>query len=169
MRYKIMKTSLKRFSCLFVFLFFSFSLLSENKKSMSMIGYWLTSQSIVLVSECEEELCATIEHIFVDEGIDQKSILDNNNKEKSLRERTLVGINLIDGFEYIDGAKKLSGGRIYDPGRGRTFKSNIYLLQNGNLKIEGCLMRICGHEEWKPITVTFNDDGTKKVELKENL
>ena len=65
--------------------------------------------------------------------------------------------------------KKLSGGRIYDPGRGRTFKSNIYLLQNGNLKIEGCLLRMCGHEEWKPITVTFNEDGTKKVELKENL
>ena len=100
---------------------------------------------------------------------DQKSILDNNNKEKSLRERSLVGINLIDGFKYIDGAKKLSGGRIYDPGRGRTFKSNIYLLQNGNLKIEGCLLRMCGHEEWKPIIVTFNDDGTKKVELKENL
>ena len=30
-------------------------------------------------------------------------------------------------------------------------------------------MRMCGHEEWKPITITFNDDGTKKVELKENL
>ena len=107
--------------------------------------------------------------IFVEEGTDQKSILDNNNKEKSLRDRTLVGINLINGFKYIDGAKKLSGGKIYDPGRGRTFKSNIYLLQNGNLKIEGCLLRMCGHEEWKPITVTFNDDGTKKVELKENL
>jgi len=104
--------------------------------------------------------------VFVEEGIDQKSILDNNNKEKSLRDRTLVGINLINGFKYIDGAKKLSGGRIYDPGRGRTFKSNIYLLQNGNLKIEGCLLRMCGHEEWKPIIVTFNDDGTKKVELK---
>ena len=42
-------------------------------------------------------------------------------------------------------------------------------VENGNLKIEGCLLRMCGHEEWKPITVKFNDDGTKKVELKENL
>ena len=155
-----------------IYLTFFIIFLSSNldaDDNHSMVGYWLTSQSIVLVSECEEKLCATIEHIFVDEGIDQNSILDNNNKEKSLRERTLVGINLIDGFKYIDGAKKLSGGRIYDPGRGRTFKSNIYLLQNGNLKIEGCLLRMCGHEEWKPITVTFNEDGTKKVELKENI
>jgi hypothetical protein len=71
----------------FFTIFLSFNLDADNNHSM--VGYWLTSQSIVLVSECEEELCATIEHIFVDEGIDQKSRLDNNNKEKSLRERTL--------------------------------------------------------------------------------
>ena len=77
----------------FLVIFLSSNLDADNNHSM--IGYWLTSQSIVLVSKCENELCATIEHIFVEEGIDQKSILDNNNKEKSLRERTLVGINLI--------------------------------------------------------------------------
>ena len=87
----------------FFAIFLSSNLDADN--SHSMIGYWLTSQSIVLVSKCENELCATIEHIFVEEGIDQKSILDNNNKEKSLRDRTLVGINLINGFKYIDGAK----------------------------------------------------------------
>ena len=114
-------------------------------------------------------MCATIEHIFIDDGIDQKSILDKNNKEKSLRDRSIVGINLISGFKYIDGAKKLSGGKIYDPGRGRVFKSNIYLLQNGNLKVEGCLLRMCGHEEWKPIIIKYGDDGTKEVELKEIL
>ena len=167
MRYKIMKTSLKRFSCFFVFLFFSFSLLSENKKSMSMIGYWLTSQSIVQVKECDQNLCAIIEVIFVDDGTAQESILDSNNKNKSLRQRSLVGINLISDFVYKEGALKLSGGKIYDPGRGRTFKANMYLLQNGNLKVEGCLLRMCGHEEWKPLNVMFNDDGTKTATLKE--
>ena len=154
--------------CLILFVIFKYSNLNADNNH-SMIGYWLTSQSIVLVSVCEKELCATIEHIFVDEGIDQKSILDNNNKEKSLRDRSLVGINLIKGFEYVDGTKKLSGGKVYDPGRGRTFKSNIYLLQIGNLRIEGCLLRICGHEEWKPIKVAFNDDEKNKVDIKEIL
>ena len=23
-----------------------------------------------------------------------------------------------------------------------------YILENGNLKVEGCFLRICGHEEW---------------------
>ena len=162
-----MKTNLKRFSCFFVFLFLSFYLQSENKKPMSMIGYWLTSQSIVQVKECDQNLCAIIEVIFVDDGTAQESILDNNNKNKSLRKRSLVGINLISDFVYKEGALKLSGGKIYDPGRGRTFKANMYLLQNGNLKVEGCLLRMCGHEEWKPLNVMFNDDGTKTATLKE--
>ena len=132
-----------------------------------MIGYWLTSQSIVQVKECDQSLCAIIEVIFVDDGTAQESILDNNNKDKSLRKRSLVGINLISDFVYKEGSTKLSGGKIYDPGRGRTFKANIYLLQNGNLKVEGCLLRMCGHEEWKPVNVMFNDDGTRTATLKE--
>ena len=98
--------------------------------------------------------------------MNQESILDENNKNKSLKERSLLGINLIDGFVYSNEAKELSGGKIYDPGRGRSFKSNLYLLDNGNLKVEGCVMRMCGHEEWKPMTVSFNDDGTMSAKLK---
>ena len=167
MKNKMIEANVERFLCFFVFLFFSFTLQSENKNSMTMVGYWLTSQSIVQVKECDQNLCAIIEVIFVDEGTAQESILDNNNREKSLRKRSLVGVNLISDFVYKEGAHKLSGGKIYDPGRGRTFRANIYLLQNGNLKVEGCLLRMCGHEEWKPLNVTFNDDGTRTVTLKE--
>ena len=66
-----------------------------------MLGYWATSQSIVQVSNCNKQLCATIEHIFVDEGVDPKSILDTNNRNKSLRDRTLVGINLLENFDMV--------------------------------------------------------------------
>ena len=86
-----------------------------------------------------------------------------------MRERSLLGINLIEDFVYSNDAKELSGGKIYDPGRGRSFKSSLYLLENGNLKVEGCLMRLCGHEEWKPLIVSLNDDGKKSATLREAL
>ena len=131
-----------------------------------ILGYWLTSQSIVLIDQCNDELCATIQHIFVEEGTDPKSILDSNNKDKSLRDRSVVGINLIKGFKFEKGLKEYKGGKIYDPGRGRIFKSNIYLLENKNLKVEGCVMRLCGHEEWQALLVTIDDDGSKEAVLK---
>ena len=136
------------------------------KEVDEILGYWLTTQSIVLVEKCNDELCATIEHIFVEEGVNPESILDTNNRDKSQRERSIKGINLISGFKYASGSKEYKGGKIYDPGRGRVFKSNIYLLDNKNLKVEGCLMRLCGHEEWKPLIVTIDSDGSRNAVLK---
>ena len=140
--------------------------LLATKEVDEILGYWLTSQSIVLVEKCNDELCATIEHIFVEEGVDPESILDTNNRDKSQRERSIKGINLISGFKYASGLREYKGGKIYDPGRGRVFKSNIYLLDNKNLKVEGCLMRLCGHEEWKPLIVTIDSDGSRNAVLK---
>ena len=131
----------------------------------TMEGYWLTSQSIVQVKNCDKNLCATIEHLFVDDGIDPKSIVDSNNKKRSLRDRPLIGINLLEEFpSNASGKKVLKDGKIYDPGRGRVFKSNLYLLDDGTLKVEGCLMGICDHEIWQPLVVTINEDGTRTAE-----
>ena len=136
---------------------------SESNKTME--GYWLTSQSIVQVKKCDKNLCATIEHLFVDDDIDPKSIMDSNNKKRSLRDRPLIGINLLQEFpSNALGKKVLKDGKIYDPGRGRVFKSNLYLLDDGTLKVEGCFMGICDHEIWQPLVVTINEDGTRTAE-----
>ena len=149
---------------LFLVLLTTFSLISsESKKTME--GYWLTSQSIVKVQNCEKNLCATIEHVFVEDDKDPKSIMDTNNKKRSLRERPLIGINLLEDFpSYAVEKKVLKNGKIYDPGRGRTFKSNLYLLEDGTLKVEGCLMSICDHEIWQPLVVTIDEDGTRTAQ-----
>ena len=131
----------------------------------TMEGYWLTSQSIVQVKNCDKNLCATIEQLFVDDDTDPKSIKDSNNKKRSLRDRPLIGINLLEEFpSNASGKKVLKDGKIYDPGRGRVFKSNLYLLDDGTLKVEGCLMGICDHEIWQPLVVTINEDGTRTAE-----
>ena len=154
--------SYKNFLFLVLLTISSFTI-SESKNTME--GYWLTSQSIVEVKNCEKNLCATIEHIFVEDDIDPKSIMDSNNKKRSLRDRPLIGINLLEDFpSYALDKKVLKNGKIYDPGRGRTFKSNLYLLDDGTLKVEGCLMGICDHEIWQPLVVTINEDGTRTAE-----
>ena len=60
-----------------------------------IFGYWLTSGSIVKIENCNNLVCGKIETIFVEDDTDPKSILDKNNKNKSLRDRTLVGIDLL--------------------------------------------------------------------------
>ena len=144
-------------------LFLSNTLFAEE----GILGYWLTPGSIVKIENCESYVCAKIETIFVDDGRDPKLILDENNRDKALRSRAIVGINVLSGFLVKDVKQKVfKGGRIYDPRRGREFKSTLHLKDDGNLEVEGCLAFICDSEEWLPLVVTINDDGTKNASLK---
>ena len=154
---------MKNIIYLLVLLFSFDSLLSKER----IFGYWLTPGSIVLIENCDNYVCAKIETIFVDDGRDPKLILDENNKDKALRSRAIVGINVLSGFLMKDDEQRdFRGGRIYDPRRGREFKSSLHLKEDGNLEVEGCLAFICDSEEWLPLVVTINDDGTKNASLK---
>lgn len=62
--------------------------------------------------------------------------VDNNNPDKKLRTRPLIGLNMLHGLKK-DG-KKYSGGKIYDPGNGKTY--NCSMQVDGNtLKVRGSL------------------------------
>lgn len=133
----------------------------------NIFGYWLTSGSIVKIEDCNNQVCGKIVTVFVEDGVDPESVLDENNKDKSLRKRTIIGIDLLSEFEIKNKDQKtFKGGRIYDPRSGNSYKSNLYLNDNGNLKVEGCLAFMCDGEEWQPLIVKFNEDGTKEAILK---
>ena len=133
----------------------------------NIFGYWLTSGSIVKIENCNNQVCGKIVTVFVEDGVDPESILDDNNKDKSLRKRTIIGIDLLSEFEIKNKDQKtFKGGRIYVPWSGNSYKSNLYLNDNGILKVEGCLAFMCDGEEWQPLIVKFNEDGTKEAILK---
>ena len=149
-------------------LFLSLSFLNSNIfADANIFGYWLTSGSIVKVENCDNLVCGKIITVFVEDGIDPNSILDKNNKNKSLRERPLVGVDLLSEFQINrEDQKTFKGGKIYDPRSGRTYNSNLYYKPSGNLKVEGCLRSFCRGEEWQPLVIEINDDGTMKAKIK---
>ena len=150
------------YSIFFLFVF-SVNLSSEE----GIFGYWLTSGSIVKIETCNNSICGEIATVFTEEGVDPESILDENNKDKSKRERPIVGINILSDFSIEKSDQKIfKGGKIYDPRSGNTYKSNLYLNEDGTLKVEGCLAFICDGEEWQPLIVKIKEDGTKEAILK---
>ena len=133
----------------------------------SIVGYWLAPQSIFEIKNCDGELCAEIVQIFVKEDVDPKSILDSNNMDPELQSRPLIGINILEGFYGEFNSKNtLKGGRIYNPRDGKSYKSKLHRLDNGNLRVEGCVLFICDGDEWRPLTVTINPDGSHTAVLK---
>ena len=150
----------------YLLLLFCFSTYIEAAED-TVIGYWLASDSIIEIKYCDELICGEIVHIIVEEGENPKNMLDENNVSEDLRSRPLVGTNILTGFkEGLNSKNELKGGKIYDPRVGKTFKAKLKLLDNGNIEVEGCILFICDGEEWQPLLVTYNSDGTRNATLK---
>ena len=58
----------------------------------NIFGYWLTSGSIVKIEDCNNQVCGKIVTVFVEDGVDPKSVLDENNKINLLEKGQLLAL-----------------------------------------------------------------------------
>ena len=104
---------------------------------------------IVRVEGCESGICGFVESLRLPEEIDQTTLLDIKNKDRSLRDRPIIGLNLFSRFDSITpGKSEYLKGRVYHPDHGRSYKANLRLLESGQLEIEGCVFAFCQQEAW---------------------
>jgi len=61
---------------------------------------------------------------------------DDRNPDPNLRSRRLEGLTIMTGLEY-DGDGQWSGGTVYDPNSGKTYKCTVKQLDANTLKIRG--------------------------------
>jgi len=62
--------------------------------------------------------------------------VDLENPDPALRERPVLGLAILEGFTY-DGDGTWSGGTIYDPANGKTYKARIRLGDEDTLDVRG--------------------------------
>ncbi|MDA1261106.1 MAG: DUF2147 domain-containing protein [Planctomycetota bacterium] len=104
----------------------------------SLLGVWETpeAKSNVEVYECGLALCGrliSLKEPLDDEGNEK---LDRRNKDETMHARPIVGIELLTGF-VADGPGTWSGGHIYNPEDGKTYKCKLTLQDDGTLKVRG--------------------------------
>jgi uncharacterized protein (DUF2147 family) len=63
------------------------------------------------------------------------STKDEKNPNASLRNRELIGLVILNDFTYEDGV--FTGGTIYDPREGKTYKCKMTLKSDNQLSIRG--------------------------------
>ena len=64
------------------------------------------------------------------------SRLDTENPDPALRDRPVRGLVIMTGFRY-EGDGEWTGGRIYDPNSGNTYKGTIRVQDADTLKLRG--------------------------------
>lgn len=57
-----------------------------------------------------------------------------------------IGAAILTGFAFEDG--RLRGGRIIDPRSGSRYRARLEMIDEGLLKVEGCVLIFCGDQEW---------------------
>ena len=116
---------MKKYILFIILSFFNSNMFADT----NIFGYWLTSGSIVKIENCNNQVCGKIVTVFVEGDIDPKSVLDKNNKNKSLRERTLVGIDLLSEFQINnEDQKNFIGGEKYMTQEAEEHITQIYIL-----------------------------------------
>jgi uncharacterized protein (DUF2147 family) len=62
--------------------------------------------------------------------------VDLENPDPKLRERPILGLTVLQGFEHAGGGR-WTGGTIYDPANGKTYRAQITLDGRDRLQLRG--------------------------------
>ena len=106
--------------------------LSVSAAAPGLFGQWKTSDgSVVRTLPCANALCIRIVRV----APTAPGKLDHNNPNAALRSRALCNLEIGTGFS-ISGDNAATGGLLYDPESGKTYKGSID-LEGDTLKLRG--------------------------------
>ena len=111
------------------------------------VGLWLDKDGwTIRIQPCGSDLCAVIASVKPPlDPATGRPWTDKNNSDPSKRSRPLVGVEVLSGMRS-NGPRKWSG-QLYDAERGFTLSGNLLELSQDTVRIEGCLLLLCGGEE----------------------
>jgi len=128
---------MKRFSAFMALLVVFFAVNAFGEESDAILGNWYNEEktSAIEIFRCTDSYCGRIAWLKNPLNAEGKEKVDSKNSDESLRNRKLMGLQILSGFRYAgDGTWK--GGKIYDPKNGKTYSCKMR-LDGENLKIRG--------------------------------
>jgi uncharacterized protein (DUF2147 family) len=115
----------------------SYGVLVAEEEADVILGEWYTDgdESVVEIYKCDDRYCGKI--VWLKEPLteDGEKKTDQNNPDESLRDREIIGLNIVENFKY-DGDGEWEDGTIYDPNKGKTYSCKAK-LEGDTLKIRG--------------------------------
>jgi len=115
---------------------FLFTLTSLSAQSNRIIGVWLTADKSAKIEivQREKNFTGTMIWLEMDRDEQGKPLTDTQNPDPSKQSRLLRGLEIIPNLVYKEGKWK---GPIYDPESGKTYSSEIVLLNESTLEVTG--------------------------------
>ncbi|HVX82109.1 MAG: DUF2147 domain-containing protein [Devosia sp.] len=138
--------------------------MAAGNATAPIVGTWLTPEkSEITVSPCSEDFCGNLTKIVVPpeeyakltdaekkavDAMDPSQFPDARNKDPNLRNRTLLGLQLMT--LHPSGKPSEYDGSMYNPQDGNTYDGYMVVVDADTIKVGGCVLRVlCRDQEWK--------------------
>lgn len=126
-------------SLIFLFLFAAFAGSAQTHKADDILGVWLNQEAtgkIQIFKEGDRYFGKLVWLRTPLDSITGKPRTDNENPDPKLKSSPLIGLTNLKNFTF-NGKDEWSGGTIYDPKNGKTYKCFIRFESANKLKIRG--------------------------------
>lgn len=111
-----------------------------RKPAANPVGLWYAEGGAAQIDlrDCGGALCGRV--VWLRSPFDEHGceLRDRYNPEKSLRQRPVIGLEILRGLERSPGADGAwTGGTIYDPGSGSTYRASLTVADEKRLELRG--------------------------------
>jgi len=126
------------------FLLFSFGAVHSAYVSPSpdqILGKWISVRENLIVQVFREDNKFKAKIIWFNDSDDKtkpmSSRLDEKNPDPSLKNRKVIGMEVLRDLSYNADTNQWEGGEIYDANSGRYWSAYLYFASNGLLMVKG--------------------------------
>lgn len=108
-------------------------------ESDRILGRWISSDKklIVEVYKEKEQFKAKIVWFNDDPSKPMAEWRDKHNPDPTLRNRRILGLEILNGLRYDEKSHSWEGGTIYDAQHGKQWDAAGYIDKDGTLKVKG--------------------------------
>ena len=123
-------------------------------KPDDIVGVWLIEKDgeaveKVEIYQCEGMYCGKIVWLKAQEGTDAP-VTDEKNKSDELRDRPLLGLEVLRGYEF-DGESTWHDGKFYAYRKGKTVSPKLTLVDENHLKIQVKILFVKKSFVWRRV------------------
>lgn len=106
-----------------------------------ILGKWISTEENVIIEVYKISNQFKAKVLWFNDTDDlnrpMKKRLDVHNPNKSLRNRLILGMDVLDGLSYNTEKNRWEKGRIYDPSSGRHWSSVVYFNEDNQMEVKG--------------------------------
>lgn len=116
-----------------------YTLTTIAQEADKILGVWWNEEktSKIEIEKEDGKYIGTIVYVIPENYENGEPPKDDENPDESLRDRSILGLQILEGFEYDAKDEEWEDGTIYDPKSGNTYDCYAWLESNDLLKLKG--------------------------------